>query len=324
MTRHRSHSAALSVSVVIPNFNGEHLLPSCLAALAAQTAAPDQVVVVDNGSRDGSVELLRREHPEVELVALPRNIGYAGAANRGLERATGDLVSILNSDARPAPDWLAELLAAPREEDVWAWGSVLVQPGGRVIESAGDHWHQAGFAAKLLNERPVADLPADPYDVVAPPGAAPLYRADRLRELGGWEERYFLYFEDVDLALRAILRGWRAVQVPSARVEHDLGASGGGPRRRFHVARNSIWTAVRCDPEPSARAITREAVRELGNVRRPLVLMGVELLGRLAALATLPWALRTRRRIQAARSITPDEWRRRLEAPRRVDPRLPA
>ena len=314
----------MSVSIVIPNFNGERLLPSCLGALSAQTVAPDQVVVVDNGSRDGSVELLRRDHPDVEVVAFPRNTGYAGAANRGLASATGDRVAILNSDARPAPSWLAELLAAPDGDDVWAWGSVLVQPGAAVVESAGDHWHAPGFASKLLGGRPLTELPAEPYDVVAPPGAAPLYRADRLRELGGWEERYFLYFEDLDLALRAMLRGWRAVQVPAARVEHDLGASGRGPRRRFHVARNSIWTAVRCDPEPSPRAIAREVLRELGRRRPPLPLVGVEALGRLAALATLPWALRTRREIQAGRAITPEEWRRRLEGPRRVDPRLPA
>lgn len=309
---------------MIPNFNGARLLPSCLAALAAQTVPPDQVVVVDNGSRDGSVELVRREHPDVDLVALPRNHGYAGAANRGLTRARGDLVAILNSDARPARDWLAELLAAPSDADVWAWGSVLVEPGGRTVESAGDHWYEGAFAAKLLNGRPVAELPAEPYDVVAPPGAAPLYRADRLRELGGWEERFFLYFEDLDLALRALLRGWRAVQVPTARVEHDLGASGRGPRRRFHVARNSIWTAVRCNPEPSAAAIGRQVLRGFGRERPPLHFAGVDALGRMAALATLPWALRTRREIQAARTITADEWRRRLEAPRRVDPRLPA
>ena len=314
----------MGVSIVIPNFNGERLLPSCLAALAAQTVAPDQVVVVDNGSRDRSVELLRRDHPEVEVVPLSRNHGYAGAANRGVAHATGELVAILNSDARPAPDWLAELLAAPRDGDVWAWGSVLLRPGGELVESAGDHWHEAGFASKLLSERPVAELPREPYEVVAPPGAAPLYRADRLRELGGWEERYFLYFEDVDLALRALLRGWRALEVPSARVEHDLGASGGGPRRRFHVTRNAVWTAVRCNPEPSTRAIAREVLRELGRRRPPLPLVAVEAAGRLAALATLPWALRTRRRIQAERAIAPGEWRRRLDAPRRVDPRLPA
>ena len=114
------------------------------------------------------------------------------------------------------------------------------------------------------------------------------------------------------------------MQVPAARVEHDLGASGGGPRRRFYVARNGIWTAVRCNPEPDPRAIAREVLRELARRRPPLPLVGMEAIGRLAALATLPWALRTRRRIQAQRTIGAAEWRRRLDGPRRVDPRLPA
>jgi GT2 family glycosyltransferase len=302
------------VSVVIPNFNGERLLPSCLAALRAQTRLPDEVLVVDNGSHDGSVALLRREHRDVRVLAQGRNLGFAGGANRGIEAACGDLVAVLNSDARPAPDWLERLLAAPRDPDVWAWGSVLVSPAG-TIESAGDLWRDEGYAYKFLRGRPLSALPADPYRVFAPPGAAPLFRRDRVLELGGYEERFFLYYEDVDLAYRALLRGWRAMVVPSARVEHDLGGSGTSARTRFHVARNSLWTAVRCVPEPRPRALAHRAVQELRWKRRPARLAAVEVAGRAAALAGLPWALRTRRGIQGTRALSAGAVRARLAEP---------
>jgi GT2 family glycosyltransferase len=306
-----------TVSVVIPNFNGERLLPSCIAALRAQTRPPDEIVVVDNGSRDGSLELLYASG--VRVVALPRNLGFAGGANRGIAAASGDLVCVLNSDARPEPRWLERLLdeVARSGDDVWAWGSVLVSAEG-LVESAGDHWDDAGYAYKLGRGRPLVELPADPYPVFAPPGAAPLLRRDRVLELGGYEERFFLYYEDVDLAYRALLRGWRAVVVPDARVEHDLGGSGTRARTRFHVARNSLWTAVRCVPEPRTGALAHRVLVELRAKRRPLRLAAVELAGRLAALAGLPRALRERRRIQAQRVLTAAEVRARLEAAGRM------
>ena len=166
-----------TVAVVIPNFNGERILGACLSAIGAQTRAPDEVVVVDNGSSDGSVALLRESFPDVRVVALPRNEGFAGGVNRGVPATSGDRVAILNSDARPQPAWLETLLAAPAPGDVWQWGSVLVSPETGLVESAGDQWSDAGYAYKLGRGTPVADLPAEPYFVFAAPGAAPLVPA---------------------------------------------------------------------------------------------------------------------------------------------------
>jgi GT2 family glycosyltransferase len=182
------------------------------------------------------------------------------------------------------------------------------------VESAGDHWSAEGYALKLANGAHPSELPAEPYDVFAPPGAAPLFRRERFLELGGYDESFFLYFEDVDLAYRALLRGWRALMVPGARVEHDLGGSGSGWRRRFYVGRNSWRCAVRCAPEPSARALAARAVEELRANGRP-ALAPFELAGRAAALARLPRTLRERRAIQAERALSPAEVRERLAAP---------
>ncbi len=298
---------ARDIAVVIVNFNGERLLPECLAALDAQTLAPAQVLVADNRSRDGSLALLRAHHPRVEVLELDRNYGFAGGANRGVAATRAPWVCVLNSDATPAPDWLATLAAAPRADSTWALGSVLVSASSGRIESAGDQYDPAGFAYKLLRDRPLSELPSEPYRVFAAPGAAPVFRRDVFERLGGYEERFFLYYEDVDLAFRALLAGYHALLVPRAQVVHRLGATTRShARARFYVARNSVWCAVRCLPETGPLRLARRWLSEL-RTNRPRRLLPIELAGRAAALAGLPRALRERREIQDTRVPGLDE-----------------
>jgi N-acetylglucosaminyl-diphospho-decaprenol L-rhamnosyltransferase len=306
------------VAVVIVNFNGERLLPACLAALAAQTRAPREIVVADNGSRDGSLALLRARHPHVEVLELHRNHGFAGGANRGVAATSTPWVCVLNSDAEPAADWLERLLAAPRDSRTWALGSVLVSAVGGRIESAGDQYSPEGYAYKLLRDRPLDELPGEPYRVFAPPGAAPVLRRDVFDALGGYEERFFLYYEDVDLAFRAVLAGFHALLVPGARVVHRLGATTRSlARARFYVARNSAWCAVRCHPGATPGLLARRWAREL-RCNRPRRLAPVELAGRAAALAGLPRALRERRAIQAGRTAPPEHVEALLREPQEL------
>jgi len=309
-----------SVAVVVPNFNGEGILGACLAAVAAQTSPPARVIVVDNASADGSLVLLARDWPDVEVVACAENHGFAGGVNRGVEAAAGcSLVAVLNSDARPHADWLERLLAAPRPDDVWAWGSVLVRPrdaaapptaaappgvaappGDDIVESAGDCWDVRGFAYKAARGAALSALPAEPFEVFAPPGASPLLRRDVVVALGGYDERFFLYYEDLDLAFRARLAGLRALLVPDALVEHDLGGSGDLDRTRFHVARNSIACNVMNAPDLHPRALLHGLRHDWAAARRDGYVRA-HLRGRRAALARLPGSLRERRRRQAAR-----------------------
>ncbi|MGI9098840.1 MAG: glycosyltransferase family 2 protein [Solirubrobacteraceae bacterium] len=292
------------VAVVIVNYDGERLLPACLAALAAQTRPPAEIVVADNGSRDGSLALLRARYPHVAILQLHRNHGFAGGANRGVAATSAPWVCVLNSDATPAPDWLARLLATPRDPRTWSLGSVLVSAATGRIESAGDQYAPAGYAYKLLRGRTLEELPDEPYPVFAAPGAAPVFRRDVFDALGGYEERFFLYYEDVDLAFRAVLAGYHALLVPGARVTHRLGATTRSrARARFYVARNSAWCAVRCHPGASPGLLARRWARELRS-NRPRRFAPVELAGRAAGLAGLPRALRERRRIQAGRTAT--------------------
>jgi GT2 family glycosyltransferase len=309
------------VAVVIVNFDGERLLPECLAALHAQTLAPAEVLVADNGSRDGSLALLRAHHPDVGVVELGRNLGFAGGANRGVAATSAPWVCVLNSDATPAPDWLARLTAAPRDRRTWALGSVLVSASTGRIESAGDQYSPQGYAYKLLRDRPLSALPSEPYRVFAAPGAAPVFRRDVYERLGGYEERFFLYYEDVDLAFRAVLAGYHALLVPDARVVHRLGATTRSlARARFYVARNSVWCAVRCLPETGPLRLARRWASEL-RTNRPRRLVAVELAGRAAALAGLPRALRERREIQDSRVPGLDELGELLRPPAQIEGR---
>ena len=307
-----------AVAVVVVNLDGEALLPACLDALGRQTVAPAEVVVADNGSRDRSLTLLAERYPHVRVLALDHNHGFAGGANRGVATTRAPLVCVLNSDAEPAPDWLERLLAVPWADDVWALGSVLVSARNGRVESAGDQYSAQGYAYKLLRDRPLEDLPGEPYRVFAAPGAAPVFRRDVFDALGGYAEHFFLYYEDVDLAFRAVLAGYAALMVPHARVRHQLGATTRSRARvRFYVARNSIRCAVRCLPEPDVPALVRRWVAELWW-NRPRRLAAVEIAGRLAGLGGLRRSLRERQAIQSARTATTDHVEAMLRPPAAV------
>ncbi|HET7312389.1 MAG TPA: glycosyltransferase family 2 protein [Mycobacteriales bacterium] len=297
-----SSRADRRVAVVVPNWNGASFLGATLEALAAQTCPATEVIVVDNGSTDGSADLLARDFPWVRVVRLARNSGFAGAANAGIDATDAGLVAVLNSDARPRPDWLQVLLAQPDDPTVWAWGSVLVDPNG-TVESAGDHYSPRGYAFKLGRGMQLDDLPPTPYGVIAPPGAAPLMRRRVLQQLDGYAERFFLYYEDVDLSLRALLAGYHAVLVPDAVVEHDMGRSS---RRRsrpwFYIGRNSLWCAVRCLPDVPVRTLARRS-RQEWRTARGRGAGAAYAAGRLAGVLGLPWALATRHAIQAQRRV---------------------
>jgi GT2 family glycosyltransferase len=210
-------------------------------------------------------------------------------------------------------------MAAPRDARTWALGSVLVSAATGLIESAGDQYDPRGFAYKLMRGRCLTELPSSPYRVFAAPGAAPVFRRDVFDALGGYEERFFLYYEDVDLAFRAVLAGYHALLVPDAHVVHRLGATTRSlARARFYVARNSVWCAVRCLPELRARRLARRWASELWT-NRPRRFVHMEILGRAAALIGLASVWRQRITIQAARAGSAEHVAGLLREPIAVD-----
>ena len=307
-------AGAREIAVVIVNYQGERLLPGCLDALARQTLAPDEVVVADNGSSDGSLAMIRDRYPLVRALALGRNHGFGGGANRGVAATSAPWVCVLNSDAVPEQDWLERLATVSVGKEVWSLGGVLVSASTGLIESAGDHYRPGGYALQLLHDRPLDELPAQPYPVFAAPGAAPVFRRDVFDALGGYEERFFLYYEDIDLAFRAQLAGYHALLVPAARVSHRHAATTRSRGRIvFYTARNAVWCAVRCLPSVRWRRLGRRWLRQLR--RREARYRPAEAAGRAAALARLPRTLRERRAIQAGRTASLAQIAESLELP---------
>jgi GT2 family glycosyltransferase len=231
------------VSVVIPLWNGLRWLPGCLGSLASQTLPSERIIVVDNGSTDGSAAFLSREHPEVEVVSLERNTGFAHAANRGIARCDTEFVALLNTDVVLEPDWIARMAARagedPRVGSVACKMLQLDDPG--TVYDAGDVLRRDGVCeqrGRFGRDNGRWDASGEIFGACA--GAA-LYRRCALAEVNGFDERYFAYIEDVDLALRLRLAGWRCLYEPV--IAHHAGEGSShqlAGTHHYYVERNTL------------------------------------------------------------------------------------
>jgi len=236
-----------TLSVIIPNYRRPDLLMRCLESLrdsCASTQTQVEVVAVDDGSGDDSCELVRERFPEFLLVALEHNGGYPAAVNAGVRMSSGEWVLTLNNDTTLENEALEALLAVARSSsDI---GSVAAQQRflshPQVIYSAGVEVDRRGQAADRLIGHPLADSEHEPTEVFAACGAAALYRRAMLDELGGFDERFLFGLEDVDVAWRGHMRGWRCLYAPDAVVYHDLGATvpHGSELRFIQAGRNRL------------------------------------------------------------------------------------
>ncbi len=233
--------------MIVPNWNGAAYLPTCLDALQRQTQADFEVVVVDNGSRDGSLDLLRRDYPEATVIALPRNLGYAGGCNVGLRQAAGETLCILNNDTEVDPTWLAELLAAlDRHPDAgMATPKVKLFDERARLHTVGDFVRVDGtFDSRGVWQLDEGQFEQEGY-VFGAAGVAPAFRRAMLDDIGLFDADFHSYCEDVDLSWRAQLAGYKCVYAPGAVLYHRVSATGGGVMASFYVARNTIWTLVK-------------------------------------------------------------------------------
>lgn len=300
------------VSVVIPNWNGAEHLPTCLDSLRRQTVEDAEVIVVDNGSTDGSLELLGRRYPEVRVLALNENRGFAGACNTGMRTARGPFIVLLNNDTEVDERWLEEVLAAferyPRAGMV-ASKMLLFDRRDR-FHTAGDFYRLDG----LPGNRGVWQRDEGQYDeeeyVFGACGGSAAYRRAMLEDVGLLDEDFFYSCEDVDLAWRAQLTGWRCVYAPQAVVYHKLSATGGGTTASFYDGRNAIYLLIKDYPGDLWRRhwravlarqfrITVEALKAWrGAAAR------ARLRGQLAGLITgVPRMLPKRRAVQSRRVV---------------------
>jgi GT2 family glycosyltransferase len=294
------------VSVVIPVWNGLRWLEGCLSSLAAQTLAPDQTIVVDNGSVDGSVAYVRERFGDVTVIELGANTGFAHAANVGVGAATGQLVALLNTDIVLAPDWLWRMVASLAGDPACASVACKMLSLGRpeIVYDAGDVLRRDG-ACEQRGRFGLDDGRFDaPGEVFGACAGAALYRRDAVVAAGGFDERYFAYLEDVDLALRLRLLGWRCRYEPVVAWHAGEGSShqlSGGHRRL--VERNTLVLVAKAFP---ARWLPLVAYRQLGwawHAVRDRVLRDF-LTGALHALPMIPGALRARPQLRTGARVT--------------------
>ena len=237
---------AEKVSVVVPNYNGIDVIRGCLDALREQDRPADRVIVVDNGSSDGSAEVVRGEYPEAELISFPENTGFCGAVNAGI-RASEDMdyVILLNNDTVADPGMVGALVrAAGRDPKIFSCQAKMVQMSDpSLIDDAGDLYCAFGWAFARGKGRPAEEY-TSPARVFSCCAGAALYRTAILGKTGLFDDNHFAYLEDTDIGWRARIMGYRNVFVPDALVRHIGSASSGSVYNLFKVrntSRNSIY-----------------------------------------------------------------------------------
>jgi len=302
-------------SIIIPNWNGAHHLPTCLDSLRRQSCPSFEVIVVDNGSTDGSLELLERNYPEVKVVALPKNRGFAGGVNAGIRETQGELVAVFNNDAEADHRWLEELAEAlaRHPEAGMATPKVLLFDQRDVIHTTGDFYGVDGVPGNRgVWQRDEGQFDREEY-VFGAAGVAAAYRRAMLDEVGLFDEDFFAFCEDVDLAWRAQLAGWKCVYVPSAVVYHKLSATGGGKMASYYCGRNFIYVVAKDYPTALLKRHWRLVVRAQFDIAWKALkawrgeAARAQLRGQLAGLWGLPRMLAKRRAVQASRRVS-DEY----------------
>jgi N-acetylglucosaminyl-diphospho-decaprenol L-rhamnosyltransferase len=298
--------SALAVVVVCHDSAGA--VGATLTSLGAQLRPGDEVVVVDNASRDGTPNVVRAAAPQATVVESKENLGFAGGCHVGVRASRAPLVLLLNPDAVPAPGCLDALRACAAERPGWgAWQALVTMAGGELVNTAGNVVHYLGFGWAGQLGQPVATVAARPHEVGFCSGAALLVRRDAWNAVGGFDERYFMYGEDLDLSLRLRLAGWGVGIAPDARVAHDYEFTK-GDYKWFYLERNRWWTLVGDYP---VRLLVLLAPGLLAFEVALLVAawrggwVRAKLRAQAAVLRALPAMLRRRRAVQATRRIAP-------------------
>jgi GT2 family glycosyltransferase len=243
------------VSIIIVNWDGKHLLERCLPAVVNQSFDNYEVVLLDNGSTDGSTEWVEAHFPSVKLIRSEQNLGFARGNNEAIQATRSEYVATLNNDAEPTHDWLAELVQAIESSPtvgmcaskmVRADDPTIIDACGIEMDRAGIGWNRYNGELERLDE-------TSPYEVFGPCAGAALYRREMLSQVGLFDEDYFACYEDVDLAWRAQRAGWRCLYVPAARVVHRHSSTlrEGSSFKGYLLGRNKIWTSIKNYPWPN-------------------------------------------------------------------------
>jgi GT2 family glycosyltransferase len=315
------------VSVIVVNWNHRDLLARCLRRLEDQTLRDFEIIVVDNGSSDGSRELLsaRAAAGGLRVIENSENRGFCAANNQGIAASQAEFIALLNNDAEPEAGWLEQLVAALQRRPLagMAASKVLTHEDPQIIDKAGHLIYLDGQnRGRGTGQRDLGQYDQS-EETAWPDGCAALYRKRMLDQIGGFDEDFFAYGDDAELGLRARIAGWQCVYAPKAVVYHRTGSTLGrySPERLFLIERNRIWLAAKLFPwrllilNPyyfglRLAATALAGLRGQGEASRASSSLG--LLGLLqclikaqaAALAGLPKILRKRREVNRLRKLS--------------------
>lgn len=299
------------VVAIVVNKDGAAHLRRCLSSLLAQTYTDLKVVLVDNASRDDSVQFVRREFPTVHVIESTSNLGFCAANNLGIRATSGAFVATLNNDAWVEPGWLESLVHALESNVTLGSAASLMVFANRpdVVNSAGICIDRAGIAWDRLGGAPVAlALQEGDQEVFGACAGAALYRRAALEEVGGFDDDFFAYLDDVDLAWRLRLAGYGCRLVSETRVHHVHSATGveGSPLKSYLRARNKLRTIIKDYPAPHVLiALPLILAYDLAAVTYALFALHdlPALRGRLSIFRDFPALLRQRRHVQSSRRV---------------------
>lgn len=245
--------ALVKVAVIVLNWNGKEFLKTCLDSLQTQTFRNFKVILVDNGSSDNSAEFVRDNYPDVEVIAINKNCGFAKGNNIGIQAALKDddvkYIALLSNDTKVEPDWLKELVkVAELDKQVGSCQPKMLSTGNpKIIDALGIAINKNGAAIQVGYGTEDTGQHNQVKEIFGPCAGSVLYKREMLMHVGLFDEDFFIYYEDVDLALRARLAGWRSMYVPKAVVyhEHSVAYGKASPVKMYFLGRNQYYYTIK-------------------------------------------------------------------------------
>ncbi len=306
------------VSIIIVSWNGRHLLESCLDSVFNQKFHDFEVILVDNGSSDGTSEYIRSNFSDVRLVALSENRGFTGGNNKGLQHAKGSFVVLLNNDATLNEDWLDIMVSSMKSDaGLGSCASKIIIEGTDVLDSVGDIFTTAFTGSKVGEFQKESNF-METLIVAGPCAAAAMYRRSMIEQIGFFDDDFFLNHEDTDLNMRAWLAGWRCRYVPSAIAYHKVSTSIGklSDTSVYYFSRNSLWVWGKNVPLLlMIRFLPQRLLYEINSFINFCLIHGKWfpfLRGKYDAVRGISAILRKRREVKKLRKLTNDQIVREL------------
>lgn len=304
----------VKVTVVIPNWNGADYISRCIDSLLAQTTK-HKIILVDNGSVDNSIEIIKNQYSEVKLIKLEKNHGFAGGVNEGIKysiKNTYDYVALFNNDAIADKHWLEKLIqAADKHQEAGIITGKFMKIDKQHLDSTGDFYSTVGMPFPRGRNQIDKGQYDKPENVFSATGGASLYRISMIKEIGKFDEKFFAYFEDVDISFRAQLAGWKVWYEPNAIAYHHVGATSSklGNFTRYHSIKNFYFLYIKNMPlrlmlKYSPRFIFQALKMFISSLVKGAGLVYIKAFGRV--ILEIPTILKERRLIQKYKKVSSD------------------